>query len=126
MDTFVLRPKAVLPDQHLILFRPFPSTIKKPLPTSERIDCIRSHCTTRMIEEINKAAQRIAIKIWLSIFHLIPRLLLLTSLHHRHQSSSDINRPPSGSANSFTYRSPMGGRQVGAPRDLRTFRRRCL
>ena len=64
--------------------------------------------------EMIVSAKGVDIARWLSVFHLIPRLLLLSTLHKR----IDMNKPPKYPPNSSTFRTPSRGRRVGAPRDL--------
>ena len=55
----------------------------------------------------------------------VPRLLLLTFIHTRHQTTppaSDMintaNTPPPNPPRPSSSRNPLGGRRVGAPRDI--------
>ena len=107
MEAFVLLPDGCLPD-HLHL-NPFPTV--KSLPPRQKN--LISHAITLTIEEVVRS-EGVAKCRWLSILHLLPRLLLLTSIHTRHTNTPPPNPPvrPSSSRN------PLGGRRVGAPRDI--------
>ena len=90
-------------------FCPFPTT--KCLPSRQRE--LVAHCITPVAEKI-VSAEGVDIARWLSVYHLIPRLLLLSSLHKR----MNINTPSACHPPSSTFRTPSRGRRVGAPRDL--------
>ena len=71
------------------------------------------HCITLVAEKI-VSSEGVDVARWLSVYHLIPRLLLLSSLHRR----MNIDTPSACHPPSSTFRTPSRGRRVGAPRDL--------
>ena len=107
LDAYVLTPDASLPSH--LQFCPFPTT--KYLPSRQRE--LVAHCITLVAEKI-VSAEGVDIARWLSVYHLIPRLLLLSSLHKR----MNIDTPSACHPPSSTFRTPSRGRRVGAPRDL--------
>lgn len=105
----VLTPDASLPTH--LQFCPFPTSTTKCLPSRQRE--LVAHCITPVAEKI-VSAEGVDIARWLSVYHLIPRLLLLSSLHKRMNiDTPSVCHPPSS-----TFRTPSRGRRVGAPRDL--------
>ena len=111
-------PDGCLPD-HLYL-NPYP-TVKTLKPIRQKN--LLSHAVTLTIEEVVRS-EGVAKCRWLSILHLLPRLLLLNSIHTRHQTTppaSDMittNTPPPNPPRPSSSRNPLGGRRVGAPRDI--------
>ena len=80
----------------------------------EGVGCALHHISH--IEQI-VSAEGVHVCRWLSVFNLLPRLLLLSTLHKR----INMNRPHSSTylLNSTTFKNPnIGGRRVGAPSDL--------
>ena len=108
LDAFVLTPDACLPSH--LQFCPFPTNTKC-LPSRQRE--LVAHCITLVAEKI-VSSEGVDIARWLSVYHLIPRLLLLSSLHKR----MNIDTPSACHPPSSTFRTPSRGRRVGAPRDL--------
>ena len=118
MEAFVLLPDGGLPD-HLHL-NPYP-TVKTLQPRQKNL---LSHAVTLTIEEVVRS-EGVAKCRWLSILHLLPRLLLLTSIHTRHQTTPPASNmistntpPPNPPFRPSSSRDPLGGRRVGAPRDI--------
>ena len=109
LDAYVLTPDASLPTH--LQFCPFPTSTTKCLPSRQRE--LVAHCITPVAEKI-VSAEGVDIARWLSVYHLIPRLLLLSSLHKR----MNINTPSACHPPSSTFMTPSRGRRVGAPRDL--------
>ena len=81
-----------------------PHATVKSLPSRQKE--LVAHCVCLVSEQI-VASEGVDVCRWLSIFHLIPRLLLLSSLHKR------INTPYTSK-----FRRTAGGRRIRAPCDL--------
>ena len=73
LDTYVLTPDGSFPSHHQLC--PFPTT--KDLPSRQKE--LVAHCITQVSEKIVSAGG-VDIARWLSVYHLIPRLLLLSTL----------------------------------------------
>ena len=95
LDSYVLTPDGALPSH--LQFCPFPTT--KRLPSRQRE--LVAHCITLVMEKI-VSAEGVDIARWLSVYHLIPRLLLLSSLHKR----MNINTPSACHPPTSTFRTP--------------------
>jgi len=97
MEAFVLMPDGdgCLPD-HLHL-NPYP-TVKTLKPIRQKN--LLSHAVTLTIEEVARS-EGVAKCRWLSILHLLPRLLLLNSIHTRHQTT-----PPASDMILIEYSGP--------------------
>ena len=100
LDTYVLLPDGTLPPS----LHYCPHATVKSLPSRQKE--LVAHCVCLVSEQI-VASEGVDVCRWLSIFHLIPRLLLLSSLHKR------INTPYTSK-----FRRTAGGRRIRAPCDL--------
>ena len=78
MDAFVLTPEGCLLDHLHLHHRPYPTV--KTLPPRQKT--LVSQAITLTMEEVVRS-EGLAKNRWLAILHLIPRLLLLSSIHTR-------------------------------------------
>ena len=123
MDAFVLTPEGCLLDhlhQPPPVHRPYPTV--KTLPIRQKT--LVSQAINLTMEEVVRS-EGLANNRWLAILHLIPRLLLPSSIAlythaRRHQTPpyNMSNRPPANPPRSSSFRNPIGGRRVRPPRDI--------